>query len=412
MKRIIGALLSVTSHLDLQEALGEIVGTACRLTGARYAAIGVLASSGQIDPFVSHGVEPELIAALDGLTAAAPVPDASARVRLWVDRAFTIRGAGTVVTGTLTAGSLRTGETVQLHGETISQSAGVRGLQSRSSSVESVAPTARVAVNLRDVPAADLHRGDVLLTPGAWPIVEAVDVRRTMGRDLDDGAVELMAHIGTAAVPARLRAFDSAHARLTFDRPLPLQVTDRIVLRGTGSRSVHAGVAVLDIDPPALRRRGAGARRGQELASRPPEGDVLAEAARRGAVAREVLVRFGLSLPETGLPAEVEEPAEGWLVHRPAFDRWAATAKSLVAERLAAQPMTAGVTVKAVSEALRRAAPPLPADDPGSAGIRGLILAIIGRAGLETSDGMVRPPGHVASLGPAEAGIAEVERRA
>lgn len=65
MKRIIDALLSVTSHLDLQEALGEIVAAACHLTGARYAALGVIGSSGQIDPFVSHGVDPKQMAALD-----------------------------------------------------------------------------------------------------------------------------------------------------------------------------------------------------------------------------------------------------------------------------------------------------------------------------------------------------------
>ncbi len=60
MKRIIDSLLSVTSHLDLQEVLGEIVTAASALTGAKYAAIGVLDSAGGIDPFVSHGVDEEL----------------------------------------------------------------------------------------------------------------------------------------------------------------------------------------------------------------------------------------------------------------------------------------------------------------------------------------------------------------
>src|SRR5699024_1053259 len=109
----------------------------------------------------------ELITVLDEVTDAAQAPDASARVRLWVDRAFTIRGAGTVVTGTLTAGRLRTGETVRLHGESIDRTVSVRGLQSRNSSTAEVVPQARVAVNLRDVPAEELHRGDALLTPDA-----------------------------------------------------------------------------------------------------------------------------------------------------------------------------------------------------------------------------------------------------
>src|SRR5699024_8177417 len=132
-------------------------------------------------------------------------------------------------------------DTVRLYGETVDRTVRVRGLQSRNSSSAEVAPQSRVAVNLRDVPAEELHRGDALLTPGAWPIVEVLDVRRTMGQPLDAGVIELMAHIGTAAVSVRLRAFDAEHARLTLDRPLPLQVGDRIVLRAPGSRNVFAG---------------------------------------------------------------------------------------------------------------------------------------------------------------------------
>src|SRR5690625_117323 len=60
MKKIIDSLLLVTSHLDLHEVLGEIVTAAGALTGAKYAAIGVLDNAGQIDPFVSHGVDDEV----------------------------------------------------------------------------------------------------------------------------------------------------------------------------------------------------------------------------------------------------------------------------------------------------------------------------------------------------------------
>ncbi len=368
----------------------------------------------------------ELITVLDEVTDAAPAPDASARVRLWVDRAFTITGAGTVVTGTLTAGRLRTGESVRVHGESIDRRVSVRGLQSRNSSTAEVAPQARVAVNLRDVPVEDLHRGDALLTPDAWPIVGVLDVRRTMGQPLDAGVVELMAHIGTAAVPVRLRAFDTEHARLTLTRPLPLQVGARIVLRAPGSRNVFAGLLVLDVDPPELSRRGDGARRGRELAERPATGDTLAEVARRGAVECAVLARFGLpvpsrSVPDTAgrpaggvqpetaaLPAEVEAVG-GWLVHAPGLAVWVEAAKTLVARELQARPMAAGVPVKALSEALRRVSPPLP--EAQNADTRPLLTQIIARAGLETTDGMVRPPGHSADLGAAEAGVAELERR-
>ncbi|MGV2480736.1 UNVERIFIED_CONTAM: selenocysteine-specific translation elongation factor, partial [Salmonella enterica subsp. enterica serovar Weltevreden] len=76
----------------------------------------------------------ELIARLDEVTAAAPAPDADARVRLWIDRAFSITGAGTVVTGTLTAGTLRAGDRVRVVGESVDLVTGIRGMQSRESS--------------------------------------------------------------------------------------------------------------------------------------------------------------------------------------------------------------------------------------------------------------------------------------
>src|SRR5699024_6856217 len=134
------------------------------------------------------------ITVLREVTDAARAPDASARVRLWVDPALTTRGAGTVVTGTLTAGRLRPGETVRLHGESIDRTVSVRGVQSRNSSTAEVGPQTRVAGNRRDVPAEELHRGDALLTPDTWPIVDVLDVRRTTGQPLDAGVVELMAH--------------------------------------------------------------------------------------------------------------------------------------------------------------------------------------------------------------------------
>ncbi|MDN6604843.1 selenocysteine-specific translation elongation factor [Brevibacterium sp.] len=346
----------------------------------------------------------ELVATLDAVTAEAPAPDSEARLRLWVDRAFTIKGAGTVVTGTLTAGTLRTGDRLRLVGETSDEATAVRGLQSRNSSAEVVAPSARVAVNLREVAADEIHRGDALITDDAWPIVEIIDVRRTMGQLLDEGVHGLMLHIGTAAVPVHMRPFDGDHARLTLERPLPLQVTDRIVLRSPGSRNVFAGVVILDVDPPGLSRRGAGTRRALELTDRPETGDILAEVARRGAVERARLVRFGLTIPDA--VEGVDEIAGGWLVHRPTLEKWVTAARSTVKAKLAAEPLAAGVPEKALAEELRRFEPPLP-----NSGGQELVAAIASRAGLETVKGMVRPPGHSADLGPAEAGVAEVERR-
>ncbi|WP_460490913.1 EF-Tu/IF-2/RF-3 family GTPase, partial [Corynebacterium nasicanis] len=154
-----------------------------------------------------------LRAALDEVLAAAPTPDPDTRVRLWIDRSFTVTGAGTVVTGTLPAGTLSEDDRLALNG---SREVTVRGLHSENEPHRSIGPVSRVAVNLRGESAEDIHRGDVLLTPGVWPQVSTLDVRRTMGVPLADAPAEVIVHVGTAAVEAGLRPFGEGHARLTL----------------------------------------------------------------------------------------------------------------------------------------------------------------------------------------------------
>src|SRR4051794_16090943 len=108
----------------------------------------------------------DLRRALGELVAATPDPDLAAPVRLWVDRAFSIRGAGTVVTGTLAAGRLhKDDELVLLPAD---RRVSVRGLQSLNTEQQVVDATARVAVNLRGVDRDDVERGMAIVTPDAW----------------------------------------------------------------------------------------------------------------------------------------------------------------------------------------------------------------------------------------------------
>src|SRR5499426_3730187 len=134
------------------------------------AAIDALAVSG----VTGQGL-PELRAALDRLTARLPVSDPGAPVRLWVDRAFSIRGSGTVVTGTLPAGTIGAGD--ELLAAPSLRPARVRGIQALKEQAERVSGVARVALNLRGVAPAALARGTALVTPGAWALTAAVDVR-------------------------------------------------------------------------------------------------------------------------------------------------------------------------------------------------------------------------------------------
>jgi selenocysteine-specific elongation factor len=245
--------------------------------------------------------------ALDELVARLPAADPTADVRFWIDRAFTIRGAGTVVTGTLTAGRIRVDDELELAGR---RRVTVRGLQSLGEPVPDAAGVARVALNLRGLPREQVARGDVLLTPGAWLRGDLVDVRLhgVRGRAPDAGALpaELTLHIGSAAVPARVRPLGPDLARLRLAGALPLRIGDRALLRDPGQRRVAAGLTVLDVRPPALRRRGDTTRRAAELAAMSGVPDAFAELARRGVVPTAELAAMGVDiapLREAGTPA-------------------------------------------------------------------------------------------------------------
>ncbi len=214
----------------------------------------------------------ELRHGLAAMLAAVPTADPAADVRLWVDRRFTIRGAGTVVTGTLPAGTVRRGDVLEYDGRPVR----VRGVESLERTVDSAHGVARVALNLAGDDLSDLDRGDPLLTPGAWHHTGVVDVR-LRARDTSTPPERPLLHIGATAVAAHCRPLGDDLVRLTLDRPLPLRVGDRALLRDPGDRRIW-GLQVLDPAPPRLDRRGAAARRAVALAGHTGEPDL----ARRG----------------------------------------------------------------------------------------------------------------------------------
>jgi selenocysteine-specific elongation factor len=340
----------------------------------------------------------DLRAALDDVLARVPAPTITGRVRLWVDRSFTITGSGTVVTGTLAAGTLAQGDRLELLGHVDPRPVAVRGLQSCDTSCASVEPVSRVALNLRDVAATDIRRGDALVTPGAWPTTAVVGIQRTTGVAYTEVPEQLTVHVGTASVPARLRPFGADHARLVLDRNLPLVLGDRLVLRDPGSRSVLGGARILDADPPALRRRGDGAHWAERLAGMDPAGDVLGEVAARGAVQAQHLRRLGL------LPGHEADAPPGvrvfgaWWVHVPVLEAWQQRLRASVQALQERDPLAPGLSMGAARDLLK-----LPDEK--------LLSHVIHGAGLEQDGGHIRLPGSQDNLGPIERAIARLEGR-
>ncbi|WP_101947918.1 SelB C-terminal domain-containing protein [Mycobacterium sp. 3519A] len=298
-------------------------------------------------------VRAQLLSLVDGL----PVPDRAADVRLWVDRSFTVRGAGTVVTGTLAAGTIRVGDELEHAGRRVT----VRGVQSLGRDETEVGAVARVAVNLRGVDRQLIGRGDTLRTPGAWLDTAELDVALREPGELHR---ELMLHVGSAAVPVFVRSLGEAAARLRLGHALPLRVGDIGLLRDPGEHRIAAGIEVLDVRPPALRRRGAARERAAELATgraRPP------------ACARaDELRAMGFEATGQRVGDWVVDP-QWWSQRR---QQMTAAVKQWVAEH----DVAAGMPLETVRQRTG-----LPSTD--------LVAHLLDGTGLEVVDGRVRSPG-------------------
>lgn len=364
----------------LAQARQELAGTG--LADAPAVTVSALDGTGMDD----------LDEALDRVLGQLPRPAPEGRVRLWVDRSFSITGAGTVVTGTLPAGSIGVDDHLELIGVDGGRPVTVRGLQSEARSVEQVTPVSRVAVNLRDVGARDVQRGDALVTPGAWWVSDVVDVRRKGGEGFDTMPERVTAHLGTAALPTRIRPFSADQARLIFDRAVPVSVTDRLVLRLPGER-ILGGALVLDVDPPTLRRRGDAARRGEQLAAVTAASQVAVEVARRGAVELTHLRRLGIA---GDVPSQVLVEG-GWLVDPAALDVWAVRLRALVADIHRTEPLSRGLSRSAAGTLLG-----LPTD--------ALLEMVTRAAGVVSRDGYISEPGHE-GLAAVEIALARLEER-
>jgi selenocysteine-specific elongation factor len=176
--------------------------------------------------------------------AAARVPTSAVEgpARLHVDRSFTLRGIGTVVTGTLWSGAIGQGD--ELRVEPRGRSVKVRSVQVHDRPVERAESGQRVAVSLPGVERQELRRGDVLVTPGAFRPSFRLDVAL---EPLGEIPARVMLHHGTAEPTARVARAGDRFAQLRLSRPVVAARGDRVVLR-TGT-TVGGGV-VLDPAPP------------------------------------------------------------------------------------------------------------------------------------------------------------------
>ena len=218
----------------------------------------------------------ELKTALATVLAATPAPRDIGKPRLPVDRVFTLRGIGTVVTGTLTGGTLQRGQRVVAQPSALAGN--IRSIQSHHQEVESSGPGTRTALNLPDfaaLGAGAVRRGDVLALPGAGQPSRVLDVLlsrtvrsielsgRRMAPVLKTGA-RVRLHLGSSHWNARLTLLDAdqlqagtqAIGRLRAEGPVFAFAGDRFIVRDGAERTTLAGGIVLDPEGRRpLRRR-------------------------------------------------------------------------------------------------------------------------------------------------------------
>jgi selenocysteine-specific elongation factor len=168
--------------------------------------------------------------------------DRDGATRLYVDRAFTLHGIGTVATGTLWSGSIGDGDELSI--EPGGRSVRVRSVQVHDSAVTRAEAGQRVAVALPGVERSELRRGAALVTPGAFPAAYRLDVAL---EELAEIPSRVHVHHGTAEVPARFVRIGERWAQLRLSAPLVAARGDHVVLR---AGTTVGGGTVLDPAPP------------------------------------------------------------------------------------------------------------------------------------------------------------------
>jgi selenocysteine-specific elongation factor len=320
----------------------------------------------------------ELRSALARAAAGSP-RGREAPTRLYVDRAFTIAGAGTVVTGTLWSGSIAPGD--ELRVEPAGLRTRARSVQVHDSPVERGEAGQRVAVNLPGISRSQLGRGEVLVEPGAYPVTWRLDVAL---EELEPVPPAVTVHLGTSDVPARVvRA--GRFAQLRLREPVVAARGDRVVLR---TETTVGGGIVLDPAPP----RRFDPRRLEVLEVGDPEAIV-------GALVREPVT--GASLQARGLlpPAELArgltavEHAGDWFFSAEWLEEQRAAVRARLQERARTAPLDPGIP-------LGELLPPEP-----------WAPAVLQALHLERRDGKAYAPGAAPELGDQAVAAEELEAR-
>ena len=262
-----------------------------------------------------------LPAALDRLLAATPTSADRGRARLWVDRSFAARGSGTVVTGTLTGGTIGVNDDLAI--EPGDGRARVRGLQSHGRPLTEARAGRRLAINLAGISHDQISRGQAAVHPGQWHLTSVADASLEVLDTVDHqvgrrGAY--IAYIGSGEHAVKMRILgrttgvapgETGLVRLWLPVRLPLVPGDRYVVREAGRAQTIGGGEVLDVAPVLPASRAAPSRRVERVVAErgwvdAAELERLTGAAAIATVGRWVVDPLALDAAQEAVRAAVE----------------------------------------------------------------------------------------------------------
>ena len=327
----------------------------------------------------------ELRAALSTAAAAARVRTDAGPVRLPIDRVFSVKGFGTVVTGTLVSGRIRPDDRLSiLPAGAGSKGIAVRGVQVHGSKRDEAVAGQRAAINLAGVEVADIQRGQVLITPAAFEATRVADatlellpgarpLRHGTRVRFHQGTAEIIGRVAVIGPPAGTSAPSIApggqgFVRLRLERPAVLTRHDRYILRAYSPPLTIAGGRILDPVPPRTAIRSAAAlERARQLAAEANETAAISrmidEAGVRAFRVSSLVSRAGINpqdvermcdeLAASGLIGRVGDV----LVSTRILQQLQAGILALLDEHHRAAPLSEGIPREEVRERLFRRGP-------------------------------------------------------
>ena len=341
---------------------------------------------------------PDLLEALRRAAATLPERSAADLFRLPVDRAFSVAGAGTVVTGTTWSGTVRVGDEVAIWPGPLG--ARVRSVQVHGVSRPAAEPGRRTALALTGVERDEVARGSVVVGGQGWQESARLDVMLTLlphARALTQRS-RVRVHLGTAEVLARITpaaeriaAGETAATRLRLEQPVVARWGDRMVVRSYSPVTTIGGAVVADPWPPARPRRPNGLERllggAEERLLRAVERSAM-----RGVPLADLPVRLGI--PPAEVPAVLGQVEQGrvtrigdLLVASAEVARLRNRVLDTLAAHHRAEPLAHGMSREAVRHAL------------GDAAMADHVLAGLVASGEVVLDGATaRLAGHVVTL--------------